>query len=196
MWVWASGCKNPRAAAAREWHQRALHYATLHLQCTHIQSQGSTPPQARLSVASTRKVQGRWRAHCHLGHARVLCIQAFLNSTTSTRWPHRCALYNCAHCRGPTYYVAADVVDWNYAAKGNQCFDTAFMQPAFDMTNRTIPTNIGGTFKKAAYRQYTDSSFTVSEHTHQPSQDPKLAVRKTTQGCSAQGSQYHDHNLL
>jgi manganese oxidase len=58
------------------------------------------------------------------------------------------------------YYIAADEVTWNYAPSGknvitNQPFTDE--QAAYAVNS---PTRIGSSYKKAVYRQYTDSTFT------------------------------------
>jgi hephaestin len=60
-----------------------------------------------------------------------------------------------------TYFVAADEVTWDYAPSGTDKIRNApFEGPAaFAMTS--APDRIGRTFRKAIYRQYTDSSFTA-----------------------------------
>jgi len=62
------------------------------------------------------------------------------------------------------YYVAAELVDWNYAPTG---WDN-YMGLPLDQSWRVKMDNFGGryTYTKALYRGYTDSSFT--ELTEQP----------------------------
>lgn len=62
--------------------------------------------------------------------------------------------------RTVTYYVAADEVTWDYAPSGTDRIKNApFHGPAaFMMTS--APDRIGRTYRKAVYREYTDSSFT------------------------------------
>lgn len=60
--------------------------------------------------------------------------------------------------RENSYYVAAEEVDWDYAPRLNVlkepfCGD-------LDSIKREFGRRIGSTYKKAIYRQYTDSSFT------------------------------------
>ena len=63
-----------------------------------------------------------------------------------------------AHTR--TYYIAADEVDWNYAPGGDLNLITG--QP-YDSVARPFvvsgPTDIGSVYRKAVYREYTDSTF-------------------------------------
>lgn len=57
-----------------------------------------------------------------------------------------------------TLYIAAEEIEWDYApSKKNLCYDTLsdFMEVTKAMDN------VGGTWKKAMYQEYTDSSFTV-----------------------------------
>jgi FtsP/CotA-like multicopper oxidase with cupredoxin domain len=60
-----------------------------------------------------------------------------------------------------TYYVAADEVNWNYTPAGR---DEAMGMP-FDEIEKlyTVPAahRIGSVYKKALYREYTDSSFST-----------------------------------
>ncbi|KAL6754045.1 ferroxidase-like protein [Haematococcus lacustris] len=62
------------------------------------------------------------------------------------------------------YYIAADPVNWDYAKGGrNQCADR-FAPPDLNL-EPGVPTMdgpaVGGIFRKAQYREYTDGSFTV-----------------------------------
>ncbi len=61
-----------------------------------------------------------------------------------------------------TYYVAADEVDWDYAAGEDRNLVTG--QP-YDSVARVFvgsgPTDIGRVYRKAVYREYTDSTFTT-----------------------------------
>jgi FtsP/CotA-like multicopper oxidase with cupredoxin domain len=61
-----------------------------------------------------------------------------------------------------TYYVAADVVDWDYSPGGDTNLITG--EP-YDSVARLFvtsgPTAIGHVYRKAIYREYTDSTFTT-----------------------------------
>lgn len=57
-----------------------------------------------------------------------------------------------------TYYIAIEEVEWSYAPDGNQCGAQTAL--AFDAFDSTSPSNIGSTYKKARYVQYTDETFT------------------------------------
>ena len=61
-----------------------------------------------------------------------------------------------------TYYVAADTVDWDYAPGGDTNLITG--EP-YDSVARLFvasgPTDIGRVYRKAVYREYTDSTFTT-----------------------------------
>jgi FtsP/CotA-like multicopper oxidase with cupredoxin domain len=61
-----------------------------------------------------------------------------------------------------TYFIAADEVDWNYAPAPDTNLITG--QP-YDSVARayvaTGPTDIGRVYRKAVYREYTDSTFTT-----------------------------------
>ena len=59
-----------------------------------------------------------------------------------------------------TYYIAADEVDWNYAPQGKNMITG---EPFTDDENVFVqngPDRIGSTYRKALYREYTDSTFT------------------------------------
>ena len=59
-----------------------------------------------------------------------------------------------------TYYIAADVVVWDYAPSGtNQITGEAFDQLA-NVWVGNAPDRIGKVYKKALYREYSDSTFT------------------------------------
>jgi FtsP/CotA-like multicopper oxidase with cupredoxin domain len=60
-----------------------------------------------------------------------------------------------------TYYVAAEVVDWDYAPSGtNKISGTAFTAvDSFVMVPR--PEYLGRVYRKAIYREYTDSTFST-----------------------------------
>ncbi|NNG17137.1 MAG: multicopper oxidase domain-containing protein, partial [Gemmatimonadales bacterium] len=63
--------------------------------------------------------------------------------------------------RSHTYYIAADVVEWDYAPTGtNQITGEAFDQLA-NVWVGNGPDRIGRVYKKALYREYTDSTFTA-----------------------------------
>jgi len=63
--------------------------------------------------------------------------------------------------RTHTYYIAADVVVWDYAPSGtNQITGEAF-DPLANVWVGSGPDRIGKVYKKALYREYTDSTFTV-----------------------------------
>lgn len=59
-----------------------------------------------------------------------------------------------------TYYIAADEVNWDYAPSG---YDVAMGHP-FDALEKLYtepgPHRIGGVYKKAIYREYTNGTFT------------------------------------
>lgn len=66
----------------------------------------------------------------------------------------------CAQTR--RYYISADEEEWNYAPSG---FDLVTEQPVETSPESSEffergPNRIGGTYIKALYREYTDSSFT------------------------------------
>ncbi|EFN54070.1 hypothetical protein CHLNCDRAFT_58397 [Chlorella variabilis] len=57
---------------------------------------------------------------------------------------------------GPTYYIAADVVQWNYAPSGvNLCTGEEFVGDPSLWTKL----GVGSVYSKAQYRQYTDATF-------------------------------------
>lgn len=93
-----------------------------------------------------------------LRRARVaaLCLLAFIFCFQTTY--ARAA--KSAQGKTRTYYVAAEEALWNYAPSGR---DEAMGMP-FDSIERTFtqsgPQQIGSVYKKAIYREYTDSTFT------------------------------------
>ncbi|HEX5386634.1 MAG TPA: multicopper oxidase domain-containing protein [Gemmatimonadales bacterium] len=63
--------------------------------------------------------------------------------------------------RTHTYYVAADTVTWDYTPGGvNGITGKPFEGFALEFTERR-PDRLGHVFKKAVYREYTDSTFTT-----------------------------------
>jgi hephaestin len=59
-----------------------------------------------------------------------------------------------------TYYVAADEVTWDYAPSGaDRITGAPFEGPGIFMMT-SAPDRIGRTYRKAIYREYTDSAFT------------------------------------
>lgn len=58
-----------------------------------------------------------------------------------------------------TYYLAADKVDWDYAPAGK---DLCHNRPFTGTSELYTKQGIGTKYQKGVYRQYTDSSFTVS----------------------------------
>jgi FtsP/CotA-like multicopper oxidase with cupredoxin domain len=61
----------------------------------------------------------------------------------------------------PTYYIAADEVDWNYAPAGiDKMMGMPFMGDGKTFTERG-PHRIGTVYRKALYREYTDVSFST-----------------------------------
>src|SRR5690242_12126808 len=67
-----------------------------------------------------------------------------------------------------TYYIAADEVNWNYAPSGR---DEAMGMP-FDEISKLYtepgPHRIGGVYKKAVYREYTDASNATHPYSMHP----------------------------
>ena len=60
-----------------------------------------------------------------------------------------------------TYFIAADEVDWNYAPDGmNVMMGRAFNDDEDTFVAGNGETRIGGTYRKAIYREYTDATFT------------------------------------
>ncbi|KAI7843651.1 hypothetical protein COHA_002890 [Chlorella ohadii] len=72
---------------------------------------------------------------------------------------------------GPTYYIAADEVAWNYAPSGvNLCYGEAFSGDSTLWTQL----GVGSTYTKAQYRRYTDSSFSALAEV--PQQDKHVGI--------------------
>lgn len=60
-----------------------------------------------------------------------------------------------------TYYIAADEVEWDYAPTGRNLITD---EPFTEFEGHWVaqgPTRIGRVYKKAVYREYTDSTFTT-----------------------------------
>ncbi len=85
--------------------------------------------------------------HCFVG--AIVCIAFALEGCAATA--------PTGHVR--TYYIAADVVNWNYCPMG---FNVTMGRP-FNVYERTFtqrtPHRIGCVYRKAIYRQYTDATF-------------------------------------
>lgn len=58
-----------------------------------------------------------------------------------------------------TYYIAADEVTWDYAPSGTNVISGRPFQGLENMWARRGPTQIGTKYKKALFREYSDSSF-------------------------------------
>src|SRR4029453_13960197 len=64
-----------------------------------------------------------------------------------------------ASSKTPTYYIAADEVDWDYAPSGkNQITGEPFGEEE-NVFVRQGEHRIGKTYRKALYREYTDEHF-------------------------------------
>jgi FtsP/CotA-like multicopper oxidase with cupredoxin domain len=81
----------------------------------------------------------------------VAALGAFCLPTASTT--PRPAAQDASKARVHTYYIAADEVMWNYAPRGNNLAGMPGMESS-GAQKRT-------TFRKAIYREYTDSNFTT-----------------------------------
>jgi FtsP/CotA-like multicopper oxidase with cupredoxin domain len=60
-----------------------------------------------------------------------------------------------------TYYVAADEVTWDYAPSGVDKIRNGPFEGIAAFVTSSAPDRIGRTYRKAIYREYTDSSFTA-----------------------------------
>jgi FtsP/CotA-like multicopper oxidase with cupredoxin domain len=70
-------------------------------------------------------------------------------------------LANTSFARERLYYIAADEVEWNYApVHSNLMMGTELSEQQRVFVERSANT-IGSRYKKALYREYTDSSFTT-----------------------------------
>lgn len=58
-----------------------------------------------------------------------------------------------------TYYIAADEVIWDYAPAGKNLINGRAFQGRENVWTRRGPTTIGTKYKKALFREYTDSTF-------------------------------------
>ena len=60
-----------------------------------------------------------------------------------------------------TYYIAADEVVWDYAPQGTNVIAGRPFAGIENLWTQPGPTQIGSKYKKALYREYTDSTFTT-----------------------------------
>jgi len=73
-----------------------------------------------------------------------------------------CAAQTASPGRTVIYYIAAEEVDWDYAPAGmNQITGKPFDGPFETLMMTRGPTQIGRVYRKAIYREYTDSTFTT-----------------------------------
>ncbi len=77
------------------------------------------------------------------------------------------SLANTAVAQTRTYYIAADEVIWNYLPSGRNLVND---QPI----RRQSPAQLGWTYKKAVYREYTDATFATLKP--RPSGDAYLGI--------------------
>lgn len=99
----------------------------------------------------------------HAGVAVLVCSTAFACAqdrvTAPVQDPDPAAVQTAAP-RTRTYYIAADLVEWNYAPSGsNQITGEPFGEAEAIFTNPGP--GIGLRYKKALYREYTDASFST-----------------------------------
>jgi FtsP/CotA-like multicopper oxidase with cupredoxin domain len=59
------------------------------------------------------------------------------------------------------YYIAADEVEWDYGPSGNDGLTGKPFEGLAAMVMTSAPERIGRVYRKALYREYTDSSFTT-----------------------------------
>ncbi|HEU4697994.1 MAG TPA: multicopper oxidase domain-containing protein [Gemmatimonadales bacterium] len=60
-----------------------------------------------------------------------------------------------------TYYIAADLVEWNYAPSGRNLITGAPFGPDEQVFTEAGEGHIGLVYRKALYREYTDETFTT-----------------------------------
>lgn len=60
-----------------------------------------------------------------------------------------------------TYYVSAEEVDWDYAPAGRDLMMGEAFGPEDSIFVTAGPDRVGSTYRKAIYREYTDSTFTT-----------------------------------
>lgn len=58
------------------------------------------------------------------------------------------------------YFIAADEVEWNYVPSGMDKSMGMPLEGIYKMYSERGPHNIGSTYRKAVYREYTDGTFT------------------------------------
>jgi len=76
-------------------------------------------------------------------------------------------LAGCAATSGSgttrTYYVAAETVDWDYAPSGTNRISGGAFSPVDSFVMVPHPEYLGRVYRKAVYREYTDSTFTTAK---------------------------------
>ncbi len=98
---------------------------------------------------------GQWLYHCHVhDHLMAGMITMYTVTGKNRAFPK--------NAKVRTYNIAADEVEWDYAPTGqNGCENRPFNEDEdVFVTNSLDPARIGRKYKKAVYRQYTDSTFT------------------------------------
>jgi hephaestin len=95
-----------------------------------------------------------WRA------TNILVCSLVLGSCGS-RSPEAVSAQAAATPQGKTrtYYVAADVVAWDYAPSGMDQITGAPFSPIASLWTVRGPEQLGRVYKKALFREYSDGSF-------------------------------------
>ena len=73
-----------------------------------------------------------------------------------------------------TYYIAADLVQWNYAPDGTNVAQGRAFNDEENVFVGSGPGRIGSTYTKALYREYTDATFTTLKP--RPVEDAYLGI--------------------
>lgn len=94
-----------------------------------------------------------------LGLALLLATSAL--ACTDRAGPTDPALERTTRFRTRTYYVAADLVEWNFAPSGTNRLAGGPFTDEEAIWAVESPTHIGPVYIKALYREYTDASFTT-----------------------------------
>lgn len=112
-------------------------------------------------AVATMKINlpGNWLIFCHVHDHFVAGMTAFLRVNTCAREPD---LPTNGKIR--KYYIAAELVYWNYSQNGQNLYDGGSLTEADSDSEVFFKKGlhrIGGQYLKAIYQEYTDDTFSV-----------------------------------
>lgn len=116
---------------------------------------------AEFAVATMKvNLPGMWLIKCHVHDHFVAGMTAFLTVKACSSEP------DISPNGGKVirYYIAAELVTWNYSQNGQNMFDGGSLTEANSDSQvffKKGPHRIGGQYFKAIYQEYTDGNFTV-----------------------------------